>query len=118
MSGKQICRQKLLTILGKPMIKIEMDGALRDFTRDLKVRLIEEKFNTITCPTKNCSFTSTQRWIFRRHVQKCTGETVFTHKQRSYGVPENRELEELKSEGFIPQSKINQQFAVYDIGIA
>ena len=117
MNGKQICRQKYLTMLGKPMIKIEMDGDLREFTRDTKVRLIEDKFNTNTCPTKNCSFTSTQRWIFRRHVQKCTGETVYTHKQKSYGVPDYADLEQLKSEGFIPQTGIKQQFAVYDIGI-
>jgi len=115
-SGKQICRQRYLTLLGEPMVKLEMSGALRDFSRQMKLRLIEDKFNTITCPTKNCSFTSTQRWNFRRHVQKCSGETIYVHKQRSYGLPENKELNELRSEGFLPKEEIKKDFAVYDIG--
>jgi len=96
------------------MIKLEMLSGFRPFTQSLKMVLLKEKFNTHTCPTRNCSFTTTIRWNFRRHVDKCTGETVYTHKQKQYGNVENTDMGFLKDNGFIPKT-YTPQFAAFDI---
>ena len=96
------------------MIKLEMIQGFRPFTRDLKMILIKEKFNTHTCPTKNCSFSTTQRWAFRRHTEKCSGKIVVSHKQKQYGNLADSDREYLRSAGYIPIN-YEPQFVAFDI---
>ncbi|CAG5111063.1 Oidioi.mRNA.OKI2018_I69.chr2.g5399.t1.cds [Oikopleura dioica] len=112
--GRQISRVKLFTLLGSPMIKLEMIGQTLYFNKETRMTLINGKFNTHSCPIKNCAFETTQRWGFRRHVDTCRGESVTVHKQKVYGNVVDEDVEFLKTSGFIPD-RHKTRFIAFDI---
>lgn len=114
LKDRQVCRSLQFTIPGTLLIKIETADVVDTFTKSVQLGLIQERFETHTCPTRNCRFSNTQRWRYLRHVEKCTGETTVTHKQKVYGGDHDENVKILRDLGFLP-IHFERRFGVYDI---